>query len=122
MNHDVTYNVYIQHCPARLFFEKIADKWILLILNRLEDQALHFNLLKKSIEGISPKVLSQKLKILERDGFITRHVQATSPVRVNYQLTDIGREISKTAFQLKDWAESNIEQILQAQQQYDALQ
>lgn len=122
MNHDVTYNVYSQHCPARLFFEKIADKWILLILNRLEDQALHFNLLKKSIEGISPKVLSQKLKILERDGFITRHVQATSPVRVNYQLTDIGREISKTAFQLKDWAESNIEQILQAQQQYDALQ
>ena len=93
-----------------------------MILNRLEDQALHFNLLKKSIEGISPKVLSQKLKILERDGFITRHVQATSPVRVNYQLTDIGREISKTAFQLKDWAESNIEQILQAQQQYDALQ
>lgn len=122
MNHNVKYNVYSQHCPARLFFEKIADKWILLILNRLEDQVLHFNLLKKSIEGISSKVLSQKLKILERDGFITRHVQATSPVRVNYQLTDIGREISKTAFQLKDWAESNIEQILQAQQQYDALQ
>lgn len=116
------YNIYNQHCPARLFFEKMADKWVLLILNRLENQALHFNLLKKNIEGISPKVLSQKLKMLERDGFITRHVQATSPIRVDYQLTQIGRDVSQTAFQLKDWAESNIEQILQAQQHYDAQQ
>lgn len=61
--------------------------------------------LKKSIEGISPKVLSQKLKMLERDGFISRHVQSTSPIRVEYQLTNLGREVSKTANQLKNWAE-----------------
>lgn len=116
------YNVYSQLCPARSFFEKLADKWILMILSALEQQPIHFNLLKKNIEGISPKVLSQKLKLLERDGFITRHVQNTSPIRVDYQLTALGHDVSRTAFLLKNWAENNIEHVLQAQQNYDAQQ
>ncbi|MCU4414008.1 helix-turn-helix transcriptional regulator [Acinetobacter sp. WU_MDCI_Axc73] len=122
MNTALAYNVYSQFCPARLFFEKIADKWILLILNVLGDEPVHFNLLKKKIEGISPKVLSQKLKILERDGFIKREVQNTSPIRVEYSLTDLGRDVSQTALQLKKWAESNIEMVLKAQDSYDLAQ
>ncbi|RLZ11147.1 transcriptional regulator [Acinetobacter sp. 2JN-4] len=116
------YNIYQQHCPARLFFEKIADKWVLLILNKLEQETQHFNLLKKSIQGISPKVLSQKLKMLERDGFIERKVQNTSPIRVDYSLTLLGLEIAKMAYQLKDWAEQNIEEIILAQQRFDEIQ
>ncbi|EEH70066.1 transcriptional regulator [Acinetobacter haemolyticus] len=116
------YNIYQQHCPARLFFEKIADKWVLLIINVLAKESQHFNLLKKNIEGISPKVLSQKLKMLERDGFIERQVQNTSPIRVEYSLTALGLEVAEMAFQLKDWAESNIEQIISAQQRFDAIQ
>ncbi|RSC82358.1 winged helix-turn-helix transcriptional regulator [Acinetobacter haemolyticus] len=116
------YNIYQQHCPARLFFEKIADKWVLLIINVLAKESQHFNLLKKNIEGISPKVLSQKLKMLERDGFIQRQVQDTSPIRVEYSLTALGLEVAEMAFQLKDWAESNIEQIISAQQRFDAIQ
>jgi DNA-binding HxlR family transcriptional regulator len=92
-----------------------------LILNVLEEQPIHFNLLKKKIEGISPKVLSQKLKILERDGFILRQVQDSSPIRVEYRLTDLGRDVSQTALQLKGWAE-NIEAVLKAQQNYDSSQ
>ena len=116
------YNIYQQHCPARLFFEKIADKWVLLIINVLAREIQHFNLLKKSIQGISPKVLSQKLKMLERDGFIERQVQNTSPIRVDYSLTPLGLEVAKMAYQLKDWAESNIEQVIYAQQRFDAIQ
>ncbi|NAR78278.1 transcriptional regulator [Acinetobacter haemolyticus] len=116
------YNIYQQHCPARLFFEKIADKWVLLIINVLAKESQHFNLLKKNIEGISPKVLSQKLKMLERDGFIERQVQDTSPIRVEYSLTALGLEVAEMAFQLKEWAESNIEQIISAQQRFDAIQ
>lgn len=119
---DLKYNIYQQHCPARLFFEKIADKWVLLIINVLAKESQHFNLLKKNIEGISPKVLSQKLKMLERDGFIERQVQDTSPIRVEYSLTALGLEVAEMAFQLKDWAESNIEQIISAQQRFDAIQ
>ncbi|ENW95510.1 winged helix-turn-helix transcriptional regulator [Acinetobacter sp. NIPH 298] len=122
MTKNLKYNIYQQHCPARLFFEKIADKWVLLILNKLEQETQHFNLLKKSIQGISPKVLSQKLKMLERDGFIQRKVQNTSPIRVDYSLTLLGLEIAKMAYQLKDWAEQNIEEIILAQQRFDEIQ
>ncbi len=119
MNDCLKYNVFQQHCPARLFFEKIADKWVLLILNVLEEETQHFNLLKKNIQGISPKVLSQKLKMLERDGFIERKIQNTSPIRVDYSLTSLGKNVAAMAFQLKEWAETNIEQVLAAQMTYD---
>lgn len=122
MNQALKYNIYQQHCPARLFFEKVADKWVLLIINVLARETQHFNLLKKSIQGISPKVLSQKLKMLERDGFIERQVQNTSPIRVDYSLTSLGLEVAKMAYQLKDWAETNIEQVITAQQRFDAIQ
>ncbi|EPT8467875.1 winged helix-turn-helix transcriptional regulator [Acinetobacter baumannii] len=119
MNECLKYNIFQQHCPARLFFEKIADKWVLLILNILEHETQHFNLLKKNIEGISPKVLSQKLKMLERDGFIERKIQNTSPIRVDYSLTPLGQNVAAMAYQLKEWAETNIEQVLAAQIIYD---
>ncbi|OTS01864.1 winged helix-turn-helix transcriptional regulator [Acinetobacter pittii] len=119
MNECLKYNVFQQHCPARLFFEKIADKWVLLILNVLEEETQHFNLLKKNIQGISPKVLSQKLKMLERDGFIERKIQNTSPIRVDYSLTSLGQNVASMASQLKEWAETNIEQVLAAQMTYD---
>ncbi|MFW2718384.1 winged helix-turn-helix transcriptional regulator, partial [Acinetobacter baumannii] len=118
-NECLKYNIFQQHCPARLFFEKIADKWVLLILNILEHETQHFNLLKKNIEGISPKVLSQKLKMLERDGFIERKIQDTSPIRVDYSLTPLGQNVAAMAYQLKEWAETNIEQVLAAQIIYD---
>ncbi|EXH87487.1 winged helix-turn-helix transcriptional regulator [Acinetobacter baumannii] len=119
MNECLKYNIFQQHCPARLFFEKIADKWVLLILNILEHETQHFNLLKKNIEGISPKVLSQKLKMLERDGFIERKIQDTSPIRVDYSLTPLGQNVAAMAYELKEWAETNIEQVLAAQIIYD---
>ncbi len=122
MNSSLAYNVYSLNCPARLFFEKMADKWVLLILNVLGQKTLHFNLLKKKIEGISPKVLSQKLKMLERDGFIARKVLDTAPIRVEYCLTPLGVLVSDTALSLKDWAENHIEQVLNAQAQYDLSQ
>ncbi|EPF91860.1 transcriptional regulator [Acinetobacter gyllenbergii] len=122
MNQALKYDIYQQHCPARLFFEKIADKWVLMIINVLARETQHFNLLKKSIQGISPKVLSQKLKMLERDGFIERQVQDTAPIRVDYSLTPLGLEVAEMAYQLKDWAESNIEQVIYAQQRFDTIQ
>ena len=119
MNECLKYNIFQQHCPARLFFFFFSDKWVLLILNILEHETQHFNLLKKNIEGISPKVLSQKLKMLERDGFIERKIQDTSPIRVDYSLTPLGQNVAAMAYQLKEWAETNIEQVLAAQIIYD---
>ncbi|MHA3050299.1 winged helix-turn-helix transcriptional regulator [Acinetobacter sp. ANC 4641] len=115
-----SYNIYNLYCPARLFFETLANKWVLLIMNVLECSPQHFNLLKKNIEGISPKVLSQTLKNLERDGFVKRTVIDSSPIRVEYALTPLGTDFSKTAYLLKEWAEQNIDRVLDAQNAYDA--
>lgn len=83
MKECLKYNIFQQHCPARLFFEKIADKWVLLILNILEHETQHFNLLKKNIEGISPKVLSQKLKMLERETVLSNEKFRILPLFVS---------------------------------------
>lgn len=122
MNKPMKFNIFHPNCPARLFFEKFADKWILLIVYTLDQQPQHFNELKKSILGISPKVLSQKLKILERDGFLTRTIHEDNVIRVEYALTKIGRDFAQNAYQLKDWVEANIDAVLSSRFEFDQLQ
>ncbi|OTG87651.1 transcriptional regulator [Acinetobacter sp. ANC 4558] len=121
MNKPMKYNIFHPDCPARVFFEKFADKWILLIIYKLSQEAQHFNQLRKSILGISPKILSQKLKILERDGFITRTVQEDSVIRVEYALTALGYDFADTAYQLKDWIELNLEKVMTSRTKFDAI-
>lgn len=119
MTNHLNFNVYHPNCPSRLFFDNMADKWVLFILDTLKVQAQHFNSLKKAIIGISPKVLSQKLKMLERDGFIDRKTLDTRPIKVEYSLTPLGKELAETAVQFKLWAESHMQYVLDAQRKYD---
>ncbi|MDQ8934572.1 winged helix-turn-helix transcriptional regulator [Acinetobacter rudis] len=120
MEKPLSFNIYHPKCPSRLFFSNLADKWVLFIVDSLQNQPTHFNALKKIIEGISPKVLSQKLKMLERDGFIQRQVLDTRPVKIMYSLSPLGHELAKTALAFKLWAESHAQQVLDAQKKYDA--
>jgi DNA-binding HxlR family transcriptional regulator len=112
-------DVYEDRCPTRLVLDRIADKWAVLILDRLRDGPVRFNQLRRTIKGISQKVLSQTLKKLERDGLISRAVFATVPVTVEYALTPLGRTLTDTIAALAHWAEHNIEAVLAAQQAYD---
>lgn len=120
MEKTLKFNVYHPNCPSHLFFCNLADKWVLFILDSLKTEATHFNALKKTVVGISPKVLSQKLKMLERDGFIKREILATRPIKVAYSLSPLGKELAQTAQQFKLWAESHMQQVLDAQQKYDS--
>ncbi|MGT2442343.1 MULTISPECIES: helix-turn-helix domain-containing protein [Ensifer] len=113
------YDVYIQTCPTRLVLDRLADKWAVLVLGKLDEQPVRFNQLKREIDGISQKVLSQTLKKLERDGLVSRSVFATVPVTVEYAITPLGRTLTSTVAALTRWAEENIEAVLQAQQKYD---
>ncbi len=115
------YSVYSSHCPARQFLERLADKWTILIIGRLKQGETRFNQLRRDIEGITQKVLSQTLKKLERDGLIVRRVFATVPVTVEYSLTPVGLTLVETFESLAHWAESNIESVRLAQEQYDRL-
>lgn len=113
-------DVYEDRCPTRLVLDRIADKWAVLILDRLRGGPVRFNQLRRTIKGISQKVLSQTLKKLERDGLISRAVFATVPVTVEYALTPLGRTLTDTIAALAHWAEHNIEAVLAAQQAYDS--
>jgi DNA-binding HxlR family transcriptional regulator len=74
-------NAYSADCPTRQILDRVGDKWAVLILLLLRHEAMRFNQLRRDIEGISQKMLSQVLKSLERDGLVKRHAIATVPVR-----------------------------------------
>jgi DNA-binding HxlR family transcriptional regulator len=114
------FNVYMENCPTRLVLDRIADKWALLILRLLAGEPRRFNRIKREIEGISQKVLSQTLKDLERDGLVSRRAFATVPVTVEYSVTDLGRTLTDVASSISRWAETNIKAVLAAQAKYDA--
>ena len=106
-------------CPTRRVLDRIGDTWAVLILIALDDGTLRFNELRRRIENISQKMLSQTLKSLERDGLVRREVFATVPVTVEYSLTELGRTLAQTVNQLTLWAEAHIGEVEAAQQRYD---
>jgi DNA-binding HxlR family transcriptional regulator len=113
-------NAYAASCPTRQILDRVGDKWAVLILLLVRDEPMRFNALRRAIEGISQKMLSQLLKSLERDGLIKRRVIATVPVTVEYSITPLGTTLSKAVDPLRDWAESNLKEVLNAQRRYDA--
>ena len=113
------YNVYACACPTRMIFDRISDKWTLMILNKLREQPVRFNQLLREIEGISQKMLSQTLKNLERDGLIKRQAFPTVPVTVEYSITALGQTLASTVSVLIQWAEDHGDAVLAAQANYD---
>lgn len=85
----------------------LANKWSALILGALEGGPLRFGELKRTLEGVSPKVLSRTLKRLEEQDLLTRTVYAEVPVRVDYELTERGHGASVPLKALRDWVEAN---------------
>lgn len=113
------YDVFLQNCPTRQVLDRLADKWALLILMRLADGTTRFNQLRREIEGVSQKVLSQTLKKLERDGLISRRAFPTVPVTVEYSLTDLGRTLRQAVASFTHWAETHMDAVWAAQAAYD---
>src|SRR5690349_23192063 len=98
---------------------RIGDKWSVLIVSRLGARPMRFNELKRMIGGISQRMLTLTLRGLERDGLITRTVFPTIPPRVDYELTDLGRGLSKPVQALGQWAFENKQEIETARTKFD---
>lgn len=114
-------NAFSEHCPTRLVLNRIADKWTVLVMISLKDEKKRFSELKREIEGISQKMLTQTLRGLERDGLITRTVYPTVPPHVEYNLTPLGHTLKDLLYTIKTWSEANIDEVVEAQQAYDNL-
>jgi DNA-binding HxlR family transcriptional regulator len=98
---------------------RVGDKWSILVVSRLGDGALRFNELRRSIGGISQRMLTLTLRGLERDGLITRTVYPTIPPRVDYALTALGRDLLVPVSALGTWAIRNQPKIARAREQFD---
>ncbi|MGA7973142.1 MAG: helix-turn-helix domain-containing protein [Pseudolabrys sp.] len=112
-------NPYSARCATRLVLDRIGDKWAVLVLGLLAEEPTRFNQLRRAIEGVSQKVLSQTLKSLERDGLVRRRAFATVPVTVEYSITPLGQSLAETVSALRIWAETNIGEVQKAQNRYD---
>lgn len=88
---------------AREIFSDIANKWALLLIEALGDRTLRFGELRDEVEGISHKMLTQNLRMLERNGLVERYVHPTVPPRVEYTLTEPGRGLLETTHHMCDW-------------------
>lgn len=112
--------VYFADCAARSFFDQVANKWSVMILTILAERPTRFNALMRRLEGITHKALTQSLRRLERNGLISRKVLATSPVAVEYAITDLGRTLQAPFGAVYDWAINHLDDIEEAQRRYDA--
>ena len=105
-------NVLDPDCPSRVVLDRIAEKWTGLVVIALDEQTLRFTELRARIGGVAPKVLTQTLRALERDGLIRRKVYAEVPPRVEYSLTDLGRSLREPLEAVQSWAERNVSKVL----------
>jgi len=113
------YDVLKRGCPTRQVLDRIADKWTLLALVALEAAGtLRFSELRRSIEGISQKMLTQTLRALEQDGMVLREVEPTVPVTVRYSLTPLGLSLAAAVSVLRDWSYGNMGAIEAARAAY----
>lgn len=107
-------------CPTRVVLDRVGDKWTALVIGALEAGPLRFTELRARVGMITPKVLTQTVRALERDGLITRTVYAQVPPRVDYEITPLGRSLSEPLAALAGWAEENVGSILAARDRHDA--
>jgi DNA-binding HxlR family transcriptional regulator len=108
-------------CPIRMVLDRIADKWTVMMMSLLSDGAPHrFSELRRNLEGISQKMLTQTLRDLERDGLVVRTIFAEVPPRVEYALTPLGLTLCGPIAQLGEWAIAHVDEIRRAQATFDA--
>jgi DNA-binding HxlR family transcriptional regulator len=108
------FNVYHQGCPSRLALALISERWTPLIVGLLAERPHRFGELRRKVEGISQKMLTQTLRNLERDGLLTRTAFPTVPVTVEYALTPLGQTLVPVLALIRDWAEQNAGAIVAA--------
>jgi DNA-binding HxlR family transcriptional regulator len=113
-------NLLDPDCPTRLVLDRVGDKWTALVVLLLSDGPLRFSELRGRLGRVAPKVLTESLRRMERDGLVDREIFAEVPPRVQYSLTDLGRSLVEPISIISDWAEVHVSRITAAQDAYDA--
>lgn len=118
----VVYDAFVATCPTRQVMATVGDKWSGLVVNALAEGPRRHGELRSRIAGASQKMLTQTLRTLERDGLVSRTVTPSVPVRVDYELTALGRTLLPVLAALKAWSEAHIPEIMAARDAYEQRQ
>ena len=108
------------YCPIRDVMALASDKWsILIVLYLGYYPVLRFNALKKKVYGVSSKVLSERLKMLEADGYVSRTMYPEVPIRVEYSLTDFGHSYLLKLLELTEWVQMYSDRVIRNRAEYN---
>jgi len=113
-------NVFDTNCEGHQLLEKIANKWTILLIYALTQGKKRYSDLKQQIIGISPKMLVQNLRHLERSGLVKRKIYPTVPPRVEYSLTPLGESLAEPLASLGEWAYRHIKDVNASIHKYDS--
>jgi DNA-binding HxlR family transcriptional regulator len=111
-----------ENCTAREILDRVGDKWTVYVVALLGTGTMRFSDIRRSVDGISSRMLTVTLRALERDGLLDRRVYPVIPPRVEYTLTDLGESLLDVVRALVDWSADRTGDILAARQRYDASQ
>ncbi|MGO4333988.1 winged helix-turn-helix transcriptional regulator [Labrys sp. KB_33_2] len=117
---DDTDPIYRADCPSRVILDQIADKWSMMVLAVLREPR-RFNAIKRRLDGVTQRVLTQTLRKLERNGMVTRRVLSGRVLGVEYALTPLGQSLQGPFATLFDWTVENMGVIQDCQRSYDVL-
>ncbi|MFF9164657.1 winged helix-turn-helix transcriptional regulator [Streptomyces longwoodensis] len=110
-------------CPHRLVLEHVTSRWGVLVLVELLERPYRFSELRRAVgrygKDVSEKMLTQTLQTLERDGMVHRDAHPVIPPRVDYSLTDLGREAAEQVRALTRWTQDRLGQVEEARRAYD---
>jgi DNA-binding HxlR family transcriptional regulator len=106
-------------CPQRLVLEHVTSRWGTLVLIELLERSYRFSELRRAIGRVSEKMLTQTLQTLERDGLVHRDAKPVIPPRVDYSLTELGREAAEHVYALGVWTEKRMDDVAKARETYD---
>ena len=110
-----------QNCPVRDVMDHISGKWCMLMMLELIDGPLRFGALRRRVPDISQRMLTQTLRDLQRDGYLSRTVYPTQPPSVEYSLTDLGHSFMQPLVALVDWATQNHAAIRKSRAEFDGV-
>jgi DNA-binding HxlR family transcriptional regulator len=112
-------DVFDRNCPSRAVLEHATSRWGVLVLGALLGGTRRFSELRRQVDGVSEKMLSQTLQALERDGMVHREVRPVIPPHVDYRLTELGTRTAGHVRGLYEWIERALPEVLTAQRSYD---
>ncbi|RJQ80788.1 transcriptional regulator [Pseudonocardiaceae bacterium YIM PH 21723] len=109
-------------CPTRLVLDRIGDRWTVLVVLVLSSGPLRFTQLRDRVGGVAPKVLTQTLRAMERDGLLTRTVYPEVPPRVEYELTELGLSLQAPIAAIEQWAFAHTQEVLASRRRHDSAE